>query len=154
LESGAGSAFYDTSDLCLDRNGYIFRERIDAASGQREVTLKFRHPDRYLAASQDLTPASAREARTKFEEDIKAPFQSLYSHSTTQGIGSKKNPNRLNDLCQLLPGLSQHLDHCRGSAAITTVGDLTVREIVLKGRRFSNRQTPRGRCGMCADRLV
>jgi hypothetical protein len=36
--------FYDTSDLCLDRNGYIFRERIDAASGQREVTLKFRHP--------------------------------------------------------------------------------------------------------------
>ena len=43
-----------------------------------------------------MTPASGRNARTKLEEDIKVPFKSLYSHSTTQPIRRKKNLNKLN----------------------------------------------------------
>jgi hypothetical protein len=125
--------FHDTADHRLRRNDYVFRERIDEATGEREVTLKFRHPDRYLAASRDVTPASPRDARTKFEEDIKAPFQGLYSHSTTQRIGGSKKLNRLNDPCQLFPGLPKQLDRYDADEAITPVGSRTVQELVLTG---------------------
>jgi hypothetical protein len=48
--------FRDTSGCALNDHGYIFRERIKLANGQpnrkdREVTLKFRTPDLFLAAS-------------------------------------------------------------------------------------------------------
>jgi hypothetical protein len=125
--------FYDTADHRLHRSDYAFRERIDEATGQREVTLKFRHPDRYLAASRDLAPASSRDAKTKFEEDIKVPFQGLYSHSTTHPIGGSKNLNKLHDPCRLFPGLSKRLDHYDDDEPITPVGAVTARELVLTG---------------------
>jgi hypothetical protein len=142
--------FHDTSDGRLRRNDYLFRERIDEATGQREVTLKFRHPDRYLAASRDVTPASPRDARTKFEEDIKAPFQGLYSHSTTQRIGAGKKLNRLNDPCRLFPGLPKQLDHYDDGEAIAPVGALTVRELVLSGAhvQISNRRKVEAECAL------
>ena len=40
--------FFDTSTERLNRNAYIFRERADSNGKTREVTLKFRHPDRYV----------------------------------------------------------------------------------------------------------
>src|SRR5262245_54624210 len=69
--------FHDTAEHGLNRNGYIFRERADVAARKREVTLKFRHPDRFIARDRDMR--GALRARTKFEEDIKPPFQQLYS---------------------------------------------------------------------------
>jgi hypothetical protein len=135
--------FHDTSDRRLRRNDYVFRERIDEVAGQREVTLKFRHPDRYLAASRDVTPASSRDARTKFEEDIKAPFQGLYSHSTTQRIGGSKKLNRLNDACRLFPGLPKQLDHYDDEETIAPVRALTVRELVLTGAHVRIGNSPR-----------
>jgi hypothetical protein len=134
--------FHDTSNSRLNRNGYIFRERIDEASGQREVTLKFRHPDRYFAASRDMA-AAARNTRTKFEEDIKAPYHGLYSHSTTQQIGARKNLNKLNDPCRLFPSLPKQLDRYDDGEAIAVVSDLTVRELVLAGANFRLRNSPR-----------
>jgi hypothetical protein len=73
--------FHDTADHRLRRNDYVFRERIDEATGQREVTLKFRHPDRYLAASRDLTrsllgmpgPSSRRTSRHPFRASTATP---------------------------------------------------------------------------------
>lgn len=42
--------FYDTAGTCvLNGNGYSFRERVE--SGDREVTLKFRSPDRSSTTS-------------------------------------------------------------------------------------------------------
>jgi hypothetical protein len=142
--------FHDTSDRRLARNAYVLRERIDRATGQREVTLKFRHPDRYLAASRDVTPASPREARTKFEEDIKAPFQGLYSHSTTQRIGGSKKLNRMDDSGRLFPGLPRQLDHYDEGEAIAPVGSLTLLELVLSGTqvRISNRPKVEAECAL------
>jgi hypothetical protein len=134
--------FHDTADHCLRRNDYVFRERIDETTGQREVTLKFRHPDRYLAASRDLTPASSRDARTKFEEDIKAPFHGLYSHSTKQPIGGNKDLNRLKDPGRLFPGLPKQLDHYDDDETIGPVGALTIRELVLTGAHFRIGKSP------------
>jgi hypothetical protein len=144
--------FHDTADHRLRRNDYVFRERIDEATGEREVTLKFRHPDRYLAASRDVTPASSRDARTKFEEDIKAPFHSLYSHSTTQPIGGSKKLNRLNDPCRLFPGLPKQLDQYDDDEAIAPVGGHTVRELVLTGGhvQISNRPKVEAECALIA----
>jgi hypothetical protein len=53
--------FYDTQGQRLRKNDYIFRERVDIGSGDREVTLKCRHPDRYVA--QDRNMAAAGQAR-------------------------------------------------------------------------------------------
>ena len=135
--------FHDTADHRLRHNDYVFRERVDEATGQREVTLKFRHHDRYLAASRDLTPASSRDARTKFEEDIKAPFHGLYSHSTTQPIGGSKNLNRLNDPCRLFPGLPRQLDRHDDDETIAPVGSLTMRELVLAGAHVRIGNSPK-----------
>jgi hypothetical protein len=135
--------FHDTADQRIRRNGFVFRERIDEASGGREVTLKFRHPDRYLAASRDVSPASSRAARTKFEDDIKAPFQSLYSHSTTQRIGGARKLDKLDDPGRLFPRLPGQLDHYDDGEPIAAVGDRTVRELVLTGGTVRLRNRPR-----------
>src|SRR5688572_25222434 len=65
--------FRDTSEQHLNAGGYILRERQDLDDQRREVTLKFRHPDRHVAQARDMTPSRRKGARTKFEEDIKAP---------------------------------------------------------------------------------
>src|SRR5687767_4167487 len=40
--------FLDTATKAIFTDGYILRERRRRGSSQREVTLKFRHPDRYV----------------------------------------------------------------------------------------------------------
>jgi hypothetical protein len=67
--------FYDSEDRRLRANNYAFRERIDLSSGHREVTLKFRHPDRYVAQDRNMHATDRDEGETKFEEDIKPPFE-------------------------------------------------------------------------------
>jgi hypothetical protein len=69
--------FLDTATHLLRRNDYVLRERTDG--GTRTSTLKFRHPCRYYSSDRDLKAAEAKQAKTKFEEDIKPPHQSLFS---------------------------------------------------------------------------
>ena len=52
------------------------------------MTLKFRHPDRYVAESPSDEGRNI-DTKAKFEEDIKAPFVSLYSFSTSGRVGRK-----------------------------------------------------------------
>ena len=101
--------FFDTPGHLLRRNDYVFRERV-GHSGSREVTLKFRHPDRYVAQGRDMAAAKANRGNTKFEQDIKPPFQKLYSFSTTQKIADDKNLNNMDDPGRLYPGLPKKLD--------------------------------------------
>lgn len=86
--------FLDTPKRHLNTAGYILRQRRDIETGEREVTLKFRHADRYVAQGRNLCPAGGRDARTKFEEDIKGPFVSLYSYSTTLHLFFLRRPPR------------------------------------------------------------
>src|SRR5215831_6525030 len=46
--------FYDTKALEMHNMNYIFRERKGISNDKREVTLKFRHPDRYLSQDRDM----------------------------------------------------------------------------------------------------
>ena len=134
--------FYDTQGQRLRKHDYIFRERVDLVSGDREVTLKFRHPDRYVAQDRNMA-ADGQRSTAKFEEDIKPPYQTLYSYSTTQQIAEDKQLNRMNDPGRLYPGLPEQLHTYDAEEAITVVGTGTVRELVLTGGDFQIGQEPK-----------
>lgn len=128
LEKSRTVIFYDVENSCDFFNaGYIFRERID--NGNREVTLKFRSPDRFIASKKDMDGTESGW-ESKFEEDLAAPFSSKYSYSTKQGISQSKNLNKVDDPVGLFPGLdNENLDE---TLTIEKVGNLTVNEYVYK----------------------
>jgi hypothetical protein len=130
--------FFDTSKQHLKGGGYIFRSRRDIDSDEREVTLKFRHPDRFVAQDRSMDAAGPQDGKTKFEEDIKAadkkaPFVSLYSFSTTLPILTDSPSRDLEDLARLFPDVAERLEGFRESEALTAVSGFTAREVVVEG---------------------
>ena len=128
LDKNRTISFYDVQGSCdLFNAGYSFRERVE--NDGRKVTLKFRSADQPIANAKDIRGKKSN-AKSKFEEDISAPFISTYSSSTTQKIGKNKNLNKMDDPVGLYPGLkSEHFDE---SIAINKVSHLTVSEYVYK----------------------
>jgi hypothetical protein len=125
--------FFDTDEHKLNAEQYIVREREDIDTGEREVTLKFRHPDRYVAADRQMDPVDKRDAKTKFEEDVKPPFVSVYSFSTTQPLASGRVLEQIEDVAELFPGLGDDLEELPADAPLVLVSDFVGREIVLEG---------------------
>ena len=118
-----------------------FRERIDERSGQRRGYAEdSRYPDRYLAVSRHM---SGRHVRTTFEEDIKAPFHGLYSHSGSQGIRPQQGLEQAEPSAKTVSRPAEKLDHCDDSQAITAVEDRTWRELVLTGADFRICKSPK-----------
>ena len=128
LDKNRTISFYDVQGSCdLFNAGYSFRERVE--NDGRKVTLKFRSADQPIANAKDIRGKNSN-AKSKFEEDISAPFISTYSSSTTQKIGKNKNLNKMDDPVGLYPGLkSEHFDE---SIGINKVSHLTVSEYVYK----------------------
>ena len=122
---------YDTTEHRLHQNAYLFRERTDKLSGNREVTLKHRHPDRYLTQDRDMSVNDSKESQTKFEQDIKAPYLTLFSYSSKQPIANGKNLNKMNDPGRLFPGLTTSLDDYHGNEKLVVVNNFTTCEVVL-----------------------
>lgn len=140
--------FYDSADHYLRASSYVFRERVDinlnsGKKGKREVTLKFRHPDRYVSQDRDMSAADAESGKTKFEEDIKLPFRSLYSFSTKQPISDSKSLNKFNDINELYPDLENRLKSYQGNITIDVVNNLTAIEKVIGGADFQIGDTPK-----------
>lgn len=135
--------FYDTdTPHLLYGNDYIFRVRRDTSTDEREITLKFRHPDRYIAQDRNMNARDVSQGKIKFEEDIKSPFTVLYSFSTTQTIAATKHFNTLNDVIQLYPDLADKLTNYTGEETIHIVKH-SVRELVIKGGEFLLRKEPK-----------
>ena len=63
-------------------NNFLLRIRKEKKSEEYDVTLKCRHPDRYVSASHDLS-SSVKGIEIKFEEDIVTPFISKFSLSAS-----------------------------------------------------------------------
>ena len=135
--------FYDTPDRRLRASDYVFRERVDDANGKREVVLKFRHPDRYVAEDRNMDAADVRKGKSKFEEDIKPPFIKLYSFSTKQKIDDDKRLNKLNDPGCLFPDLKKRMLSYRGDDPLMLVGDFTARELVITGAGLQIGKNPK-----------
>ncbi len=125
--------FFDTEDHQLNASRYVFRERIDVGTGEREVTLKFRHADRYVAADRSMESTAHKDVKTKFEEDVKPPFVSVFSFSTTIAVDDDITIAELRQVADLYPGLSDALDDFPADARLTLVSDFTARETVLGG---------------------
>lgn len=129
--------FYDTKNCQLRHNDYVFRERQGLVNGEREVTLKFRYPDRYVSQARDMTARDGAEAKTKFEEDVKPPgHQSLYSFSTSQAIDKGEDCERLGDVRRLYPGIASSVEDFEPDHKIKVVGNVTAFEIVLTGAKL------------------
>jgi hypothetical protein len=135
--------FYDTEEHLLNKNSYIFRERRDRKTAKREVTLKFRHLDRYISQDRNMKAAGFDEGRTKFEEDIKAPFVILYSFSTTREIRDSEDLKRMKDLAILFPDLRDKLDRYEGDDKIRRVNGFTAKEVVIGRAKFQIGKRPR-----------
>ncbi|MBN3958883.1 hypothetical protein [Nostoc sp. NMS8] len=129
--------FYDTDEYLIYKNSYILRERLDANNNEREVTLKFRNRDRYISQDRNMNRGEA-----KFEEDIKNPFEVLYSFSDTQIISTDNKLNKIQDATQLYPDLLDKVSLLKAEQEIRTIG-VTIREIVIKGAKFQIRNEPR-----------
>jgi hypothetical protein len=136
--------FFDTGDRSLNESGYIFRERRDAGNGGgREVTLKFRHADRHVAQDRDMRARRMNGARTKFEEDIKPPFASLYSYSTTIPVRKRWSAGTMADARRLFPDIRRAVDTFNADQALAPVGGFTAREVVLEGGTFGIGKKPK-----------
>jgi hypothetical protein len=125
--------YFDTDARRLHGDDYIVREREDVETGEREVTLKFRHPDRYVASDRSMAAAKSTGTKTKFEEDVKPPFVSVFSFSTTQPLESGQALKQMGDVAGLSPGLADALDDLPHESPLVLVRDFVGREVVLEG---------------------
>ena len=133
--------FHDTRKHRLNQAGYIFRERRAETGAGREITLKFRHPDRFLAQAREMQ-AKASSAKTKFEEDIKAPFLSMYSFSTTVAVDANAAFTKVRDVLRLFPDVAKRMEDADDSKPLRTVNDFTAREVVIDGATMQIGKTP------------
>jgi hypothetical protein len=126
--------FFDTAARALDSNRYIVRERIDVESDERELTLKYRHADRYVSQDRDMDAnVQPDHAATKFEEDVKPPFVSVFSYSTTVRIDAEQRIGRVDDVVDIFPGLVDGLRDADTGGSLAVVRDFCARELVLVG---------------------
>jgi hypothetical protein len=139
-------SFFDTRDHELNEAGYIFRERLELEGGKREITLKFRHADRFLSQARDMRSSGVAKSKTKFEEDIKAaakaPFVSLYSFSTTIGVDADSKWPAVRDVVRVFPDVGKRLEGVDPAAALKRVNNFTARELVLRGATARIGKTP------------
>ena len=132
IKSNREIRFFDTVNALLDSHHYIFRERKDINNNQREVTLKFRHADRYISQDRDIR-ARGPNSETKFEEDIKAPFNVLYSFSTTKTINDNDVYKKLKHIKKHYPGFSLTDQEDNDEEKLVQVNEHLVRETVIAG---------------------
>jgi hypothetical protein len=148
--------FRDTKDCVLDSNGYSFRERVRLKNGAedsstREVTLKLRTPDLFLASETALN-GSGDESSTKFEEDI-APviasaldrvvvqprsMRSLFSLSTKESVGAHRRFDVLEDVMSTYPDLQANLRKAGVSNDVAGSGlgaGKVIHELVFEGAK-------------------
>src|SRR5215213_2295050 len=120
-------SYLDTPEGALHQQGFALRLREeDDDEEEFQINLKYRAPDRYISAAQDLS--SPQEGKTKFEEDILPPFVSKFSHSTSIETDTAPELGTMNKVMALFPGLRKlDIDE---NAAVETVNDFKALEVV------------------------
>jgi hypothetical protein len=122
-------SYLDTPEGALHQQGVALRLREEGDDTERfQVNLKYRDPDRYVSAAQDVS--SPQADKTKFEEDILPPFTSRFSHSTSIESDTLPELGSMGKVMDLFPGLRVH--DIDGDAAVKTVNDFEALEVVRK----------------------
>jgi hypothetical protein len=101
--------YLDTPGTELRKYGWVLRVREEQdASQQFKVTLKYRAPDRYVAAGQDLSCiAEIEPGDDKFEEDILPPFTSKFARSVSFKTNDLPRLEKMGQVLGLFPGLAE-----------------------------------------------
>lgn len=120
------TSYLDTVGLDLHQHGFALRLRQESEQEEYKVTLKYRGPDRYISANQDLS--SSEEGKTKFEEDILPPLISKFAHSTTVEFKTPPDLANVNKMVGLFPGLKTL--NLPGDTSVETVNGFEAYEIV------------------------
>lgn len=159
--------FWDTADCALTKAEFALRSRVEARGGEpmsdkREITLKLRMADYFVAGGTDL-PGADGEAETKFEEDIaplevkpvdpassvvfptKYSIRSRYSLSTKQSREWKEGSRNVANLRHLYPTLADLLGWPATAPQEALVGGPKVREFVAKGAEVRLAENVAGR---------
>ena len=125
--------YLDTLNFRLKSKNFFLRVREDKESNKYDITLKCRHPDRYISASYDLS-SSMKKSTIKFEEDIIAPHVSKFSISVNFEENQEPEINNLEKLKTIFPGLqTQDL----GDGILEKVNKFEANEISVKLGKIS-----------------
>jgi hypothetical protein len=129
-EESRRTSYLDTPELALHQQGFALRLRREEGDDAKgfQVNLKYRDPDRYVSAAQDVS--SPRADKTKFEEDILPSFTSKFSHSTSIESGALPDLGSMGKVMDLFPG-SGDLD-IDEDADVKRVNDFEALEVVRK----------------------
>lgn len=137
--------FLDTNacELYCDKK-FLLRIRKEKESGIYDVTLKCRHPDRYVSALYDLS--RPEDAETEFENDFKIKFEedimtdkmtdgritSISKFSLSASLEGKQIPDfkTIKDLVSIFPNLE--LGGIDSNEPLTTVNNFKAIEISSK----------------------
>lgn len=117
--------FFDTPDCLFHQHYFNVRERFNLLKKKNKLSLKFRHPDHYLAWDHPI------KAPFKFEEDIKPTFQVLYSTSKKETIPASASYEQVTDLKAVFPEIA-----FSGDLPVTAVGGFTALEKVIDDGTF------------------
>jgi hypothetical protein len=152
IRSAIGAENFKTSDLerenkvevrrtwYLDIETFLLNEkkfllRIRKSEGEEnnndikkyQVTMKCRNPDRYLAASHDLS-SPLENIKLKFEEDIVRPFNSKFSISASYKKDHEPELENVNQLKSIFPDFKV-LDSIDGRSPLLKVNDFEAYEV-------------------------
>jgi len=121
--------YLDTDDFKLKSKNFFLRirEELNKNPHKYDVTLKCRHPDRYVSGAYDLSDPHGY--KVKFEEDIIAPYVSKFSLSSKFENDKEPKIEDIKDLEKTFPGLSRHnIDNGK----LHKVNDFVAKEISYK----------------------
>lgn len=121
--------YLDTAKFNLNRDlKFLLRVRKTKDAQDYDVTLKCRHPDRYLSASYDLS-SEDKDAKIKFEEDISTPFISKFSLSASFEDSNLPDLSNINDLKHIFPNLDLEI---KETVLLKEVNNFEPEEITYK----------------------
>jgi hypothetical protein len=119
--------FFDTPKFRLYNHGFILRRRMfykkSLPQSNHELTLKFRHPDRQIAASVDVRPLLPCIHEIKFKEEIlmepgkPGTMRTIYSHGCELDTPNVILTQSFESITQVFPALLQ-----TGAKAKTLLG--------------------------------
>jgi len=89
--------YLDTPKHFMNQNGFSLRMRSERNKNKDEykMTLKYRSPDRFISAAQNLNyiGIKRKHSKNKFEEDIVPAFQSKFANSTSIELKKQDVPH-------------------------------------------------------------
>jgi hypothetical protein len=119
--------FLDSAQKWLRSNDYVVRERLGLEDNEREVTLKFRHPDRHISQYGEMDPTEGFEKDLEFEEDIRPELLKLYSFSSSAIVPEDTKLATLADIPAVFPGLPKAIDESPEAEKLKVVGGFTTK---------------------------